>query len=461
MKKLILIIILIESVLMFGQTTTTKSKSIILRPSKNAEFSQIISFTNVDIKDNATIKLSDNEIELSGNVNAGGKIKSLFINDAKVIIGSNLFFSKNIRLIEGENEIRIKIISENDIAKEINFKVISELSTPIFTLANLNINENNEILNEGDSILISGEVSDFYGIAQLKINDMVVNSIDNKFSQNVYLPAKENFITIEAINLKGKREIIRLKVINNTYGSHEKPRTDYALLFATDIYDSFPNLVNPIFDAETIKGELNMNYNFKTHLVKNPRRDSILAKLRIYSSINYGKEDQLMIFFAGHGVFDDVYKEGYLMAADTKNDDIVKSSYLSHSILQTIVNNIPCEHILLVIDACFSGTFDQRIASRGNDETDRINEEWIKKKLSLKTRKYITSGGKEYVSDGKKGHHSPFARRILQALRDYGGSDGVLTLAELLVNLEGIDPEPRSSEFGDNEPGSSFLFIYK
>jgi hypothetical protein len=149
------------------------------------------------------------------------------------------------------------------------------------------------------------------------------------------------------------------------------------------------------------------------------------------------------------------------MAADTKNDDIVKSSYLSHSLLQTIVNNIPCEHILLVIEACFSGTFDQRIASRGNNETDRINEEWIEKKLSLKTRKYITSGGKEYVSDGKKGHHSPFARRILQALRDYGGSDGVLTLSELLANLEGIDPEPRSSEFGDNQPGSSFLFIYK
>ncbi|MHA2100655.1 MAG: caspase family protein [Candidatus Kariarchaeaceae archaeon] len=459
MKKLILIIVLLGSVVIFGQTTT-KSKSIILRPVRTPEISQIISFTNPDIKDNVIIKLSDNEIELSGIINKVNIIKSLFINDTTIVIGDNLSFSKNIHLNEGENKIRIKIVSENGIAQEISFKVISELSTPIITLGNLNINEKNEVINEGDSVLISGEISDVYGIAQLKINDVIVNSIDSKFSQNVYLPLSENFITIEAINLKGKSEIIKLKVINNAFGSREI-RTDYALLFATDIYDSFPNLVNPIFDAETIKGELTENYNFETHLVKNAARDSLLATLRKYSSINYDKEDQLMIFFAGHGIFDDIYKEGYLMAADTKNDDIVKSSYLSHSLLQTIVNNIPCEHILLVIDACFSGTFDQRIASRGNNETDRINEEWIEKKLSLKTRKYITSGGKEYVSDGKKGHHSPFARRILQALRDYGGSDGVLTLSELLANLEGIDPEPRSSEFGDNQPGSSFLFIYK
>ena len=446
---------MIGSVNMFGQTTTTKSKSIILLPPKIVKFNQIISFTNPDIKDNSIIKIPDNIFKITGNVNPGYEIKSLFINDTLIVIRGNQSFSKNINLNEGENQLRIKVVGENITAQEINFKVISELSTPIIKLGSLKVNENNEVINEGDSVLIGGEIIDLYGIVQLKINDVVVNSDDNKFSQYVYLPSNENFIVIEAINLKGKRENIRLKVINNNY------RTDYALLFATDIYDSFPNLVNPIFDAETIKEELKENYNFETLLVKNAARDSVLATLRYYSSLNYGKEDQLIIFFAGHGIFDDIYKEGYLMAADTKKDDIVKSSYLSHSILRTIVNNIPCEHILLVIDACFSGAFDQRIASRGVNETNRKNEEWIKKKLSLKTRKYITSGGKEYVSDGKKGHHSPFARQMLEALRNYGGSDGVLTLSELLVNLEGIDPEPRSSEFGDNQPGSSFLFIYK
>jgi Caspase domain len=372
MKKLMFLIVLWESVILFGQEATTKSKSIILLPFRYTNIGRLISFSNHDVKDSAVIKFSGNEFILSGKVNKGQEIKSLLINDESIDIENNLTFTQGIHLNNGENQITVKAIDKNNLVSKINFKIVSQ-------------------------------------------------SISK--------------------------------------------RTDYALLFATDNYDSFPTLANPIFDAETIAQELSNNYHFITHLVKNPARDTILAELRLYSSKIYSKEDQLLIFFAGHGNFDNVYKEGYLIAADTKKDDKVKSSYLSHSILRTIVNNIPCNHILLVIDACFSGTFDRRIASRGlgSVEDDKISrsEEWIRQKLSLNTRKYITSGGKDYVSDGIKGHHSPFVRKILEAFRGYGGSDGILTLSELLAHLEGIEPEPRSSEFGDNEPGSSFLFIAK
>ncbi|OGU48481.1 MAG: hypothetical protein A2000_09625 [Ignavibacteria bacterium GWB2_36_8] len=369
MKKLILLIVFLESVILLGQTITTKSKSIILLPSRNAEIHQIISFSNPDIKDNAIIRSSGNEFLLSGSIKEGQAIKSLLINNERIIIGDDLTFSQNIHLNNGENQITVKTVYKNNLLGKISFNIIFESPTT---------------------------------------------------------------------------------------------RTDYALMFATDNYTSFPDLANPIFDAETIEGELKENYNFKTQLVKNPKIDTIFAQLRLYGTKNYGKEDQLMIFFAGHGIFDDIYGEGYLMATDTRNDDVGKKSYLAHSYLQRIVNNIPCEHILLVIDACFSGTFDQRIAWRGEDEIIKKSEEWIKNKLSLKTRKYITSGGKDYVSDGIKGHHSPFVRKMLEALRSYGGSDGILTLSELLSYLETVESNiPRSSEFGDNQPGSTFLFITK
>ena len=35
-----------------------------------------------------------------------------------------------------------------------------------------------------------------------------------------------------------------------------------------------------------------------------------------------------------------------------------KTSYLSHSNLRTMINNIDCPHIFLVMDVCFGGTFD-------------------------------------------------------------------------------------------------------
>jgi hypothetical protein len=74
---------------------------------------------------------------------------------------------------------------------------------------------------------------------------------------------------------------------------------------------------------------------------------------------------------------------------------------------------------------------------------------------------YLSSGGKEYVPDGRPGQHSPFTRKFLEALRSYGGEDGVLTINEILSYIEKVDPQPRFGEFGNNEPGSDFLFIKK
>ena len=73
----------------------------------------------------------------------------------------------------------------------------------------------------------------------------------------------------------------------------------------------------------------------------------------------------------------------------------------------------------------------------------------------------MTSGGKEYVSDGIPGMHSPFSRKFLEALRSYGGSDEFLTLNELNTFLERIIPEPKAGSFGSDVPGSDFVFISK
>jgi hypothetical protein len=77
------------------------------------------------------------------------------------------------------------------------------------------------------------------------------------------------------------------------------------------------------------------------------------------------------------------------------------------------------------------------------------------------TRKYLTSGSKEYVPDGRPGEHSPFARKLLDALRNYGGDDKILTLEEISTYVEKVSPQPRLGEFGINEPGSDFLFMVK
>jgi WD40 repeat protein len=239
----------------------------------------------------------------------------------------------------------------------------------------------------------------------------------------------------------------------------------YALLFATNVYDFYDDLINPVLDAQTIAAELQENYGVRTEVVLNATLSETAAKLHSFASREYGKKDNLMVFFAGHGIYDEVFREGYVISKDSKSDDLGKTSYLSHSNLRTMINNITCPHIFLVMDVCFGGTFDPHMASahRGAKSmyTDISTSDFVERKLRYTTRLYLTSGGKEYVPDGRPGFHSPFARRFIESLRFYGGNDGVLTTAEILQFVEKVDPQPRFGEFGDNEPGSDFILLFQ
>ena len=241
--------------------------------------------------------------------------------------------------------------------------------------------------------------------------------------------------------------------------------TTYALMFATNVYDYYSDLVNPVLDAQTIGAELSESYGVLSEVVINPTLSEIAAKIREFATRPYKPGDNLMVFFAGHGVYDEVFKEGYVISRDSRMDDVGKTSYLSHSNLRTMINNIDCPHIFLVMDVCFGGTFDPHLASlhRGAavQYADISTQEFVKRKLKYKTRLYLTSGGKEYVPDGRPGFHSPFARRFIESLRYYGGDDGVLTSSEILQFVEKVNPQPRFGEFGDNEPGSDFILVVK
>ena len=118
-----------------------------------------------------------------------------------------------------------------------------------------------------------------------------------------------------------------------------------------------------------------------------------------------------------------------------------------------------CKHILLMLDTCYSGTFDEQIAMRGegNNLPEELSSNDIRRKLKYMTRRYLASGGKEEVPD-----NSPFIRALLKALRSKGGTDKVLTIGEILINLKEIeDPKPCSDEFGHNDSDSDFFFIAK
>ncbi|MBA4144649.1 MAG: hypothetical protein C0523_02705 [Cytophaga sp.] len=241
-------------------------------------------------------------------------------------------------------------------------------------------------------------------------------------------------------------------------------RKDYALIFATDKYDNWKALVNPIFDARTIADNLKKTYGFNVEVVENANQSQVLDKLREYAEKKYGELDQLFVFFAGHGFYDETFKEGFIVTRESLPDDPGRNSYLRHSVLRSTINNNPCQHIFLTMDVCFGGTFDDSVSSRAlDDESYRApsQSEIIMRKLKLKTRKYLTSGGKEYVSDGIAGRHSPFAKQFIEALEKGMGGDGILTLSEIMTYVETLKTAPQYGKFGSDQIGSDFVFVVK
>lgn len=285
--------------------------------------------------------------------------------------------------------------------------------------------------------------------------------------KNLTLMDGNNVVEIVAENMDGVKTVSQRTIRVGTASladATKLDRTDYAILFTTNDYDNWPDLVNPVNDGRMIADELKNIYGYKVEVVEGGSQQDILKKLREYAEKKYKPLDQLFIFFAGHGQFDQTFGEGFVVTKESQLNDEAKTTYLSHNRLRSIVNNIPCDHIFLAMDVCFGGTFDQAIAHRGLDEEvykEASQAEMVTRKLTYKTRRYLTSGGKEYVPDGRPGMNSPFARKFLEALRSRGGKDMILSLGEINTYVETLKPQPRAGEFGDNAPGSDFVFVGK
>ncbi len=303
---------------------------------------------------------------------------------------------------------------------------------------------------------------DLDGEATSELDIPIESSVFTAISKNMFLIDGQNYIQISAENEEGgfiletRSIIVGMDAIADAISIDRK---DYAILFATDQYDNWTDLVNPIYDARSIARELEERYGFEVRIVENANQNEVFTTLREYAQINYKPQDQLFIFFAGHGQYDEVFGEGYVVARNSLSNDPSKTSYISHNRLRNNIDNINCEHIALIMDVCFGGTFDPVLAGSRNVYEDIDKNDFIVKKLSMRTRKFLTSGGKEYVSDGIKGSHSPFTVRLLEALKSNGGEDRILTLSELNLSMQKLKTTPRFGSFGSDEANSEFLFI--
>ena len=252
----------------------------------------------------------------------------------------------------------------------------------------------------------------------------------------------------------------------------------YALVVGTDNYKGkgWNKLSNPIKDARAVADELYNSYGFDVQLMEDKPIDSIYKAIREYYRIAE-PNDQLVVYFAGHGDVDnELLDDGFIVCTDSKSidDDPVRNTYIPYTKLQKMLNNIPARQVLVLLDVCHGGTFDAKAFDNVKRETSTASIsnknvlQFLKDKLPLRTRKFLSSVGSEPAFDGKAGRHSPFANLLLQVLRARGeGTNGIVTLGDINAVLQTaslnetatLKISPHMADFGNTDAFSEFIFI--
>jgi len=164
-------------------------------------------------------------------------------------------------------------------------------------------------------------------------------------------------------------------------------------------------------------------------------------------------QDNLIIYFSGHGHFDELLNEGDWVPVEAKLK--TETDYLSNSDILKILENINSQHTVLIADACFSGSlFSESI--RGSYE-DRIEK--------FKSRWGLASGRLEVVSDGQIGTNSPFASVLIDYLKNDSKEQFAISELVQYVKMK-VSEQSNQTPIGNplritGEEGGEFVFRRK
>ncbi|MEL7119332.1 MAG: caspase family protein [Bacteroidota bacterium] len=209
---------------------------------------------------------------------------------------------------------------------------------------------------------------------------------------------------------------------NSSSSKKEGPNGDnFLFVIAIDEYQQIPKLYNCKRDAKKFIDLMCDHYQFE--------RKNVITLFDVEATEHqlfkhFSKlvkritpNDNLMVYFSGHGDYQASIDEGYWVPVDAKL--LHYEDYISNSKVIKYIKAINSHHTVLIIDSCFSGTlFNEKKVAKPSFHLDAIPSRWV-----------LTAGRNEVVSDGKPGDHSPFADNLLYFLEK--NTDDDLSIAEL------------------------------
>ena len=303
---------------------------------------------------------------------------------------------------------------------------------------------------------ISGRVIDASRVTSLTIGGKPAKlGAGGTFVVDHTPPIGESRLRIAAVDEHGNEAETFITVLRRPF----IPKVDYgnyhALIIGNADYQYLPKLQTAVIDAKAVAKILKEKYDFRVRLLTDVNREEMIDafdKLRE----ELGKNDNLLIYYAGHGWFDEAEGRGYWQPVNARLNR--RSNWMSNARLTDSIKALQAKHVMVVADSCYSGVLTRsiKVAERTIDYIERM--------ASRRTRVVLTSGGLEPVMDSGGGEHSVFAEQFLKVLEN---NTGVLDGTQLFekVRRPVVLAAPQTPQYSDirfsGHDGGDFLFVRK
>jgi len=341
--------------------------------------------------------------------------------------------------------------------------VLPDSTPPLIKILSPVFTANDNLQVDKPEIDMLGKITDENsGINRIFINMQKYElKEDGLFMQKIPLERGENKILIVAVDNKDNYSETKLMVeykpdANIATSELSIKGKYYALLIGVSEYED-PNLSNldyPVKDAEKLYNILLAKYMFNKEdiiLLKNARRSEINDAFDILAR-RITPNDNLLIFYAGHGWWDEKSNIGYWLPRDAKRE--YKADWFRNSTLCDYISEINSKHTLLITDACFGGSiFKTRSISIEAPKA-------IQMLYDLRSRKAMTSGTLTEVPD-----RSSFVKYLIGRLEENKEkciSSEQLFASFRLAVINNSDVIPQYGEIKNvGDEGGDFIFIRK
>lgn len=326
---------------------------------------------------------------------------------------------------------------------------------------------------------IVGRVYAPAGLVGLVVNDRDETVDDHGlFRVKVPLRAGSTEVVIAAIDANGRRteRRVTLRASGDWQAGSEGARPAaseraaidfgryHALVIGNTAYRHLPRLRTAGRDAEAVARTLSERYGFQVTLLHDATRYDVLSSLnRLRAEL--GDQDNLLVYYAGHGELDQVNMRGHWLPVDAERDST--ANWISNVAITDILNAMNARHVMVVSDSCYSGSLTRSgITSLAAGLSDEERRAWLAAMTRKRSRTALTSGGLAPVLDAGGGEHSVFASAFLDVLQRNGDVlEGQRLFQELSARVtfaaESYDfeqlPQYAPIKYAGHEAGDFFL----